>query len=51
MRRISYLKLLEYGKGFLIKLSSNGNVGQPVDVLHDLDLVCLDGGQDQQVPR
>ena len=51
------LKFLEDGKGLLIQLIANGNVGyvwgivvvKAVDVLHDTCTVSLDGSLDQQI--
>ena len=51
------LELLEDGERLLEQLAADGDVGdvrgvvvvEPVDVLHHLGLVGLDGGQDQQV--
>ena len=51
------IKLAEDGKGLLVQLVADGNVGnvgsvvvvQACDVLHDARAVGLDGGQDEQV--
>ena len=55
--RPPHLKLLEDSEGLLVELGADGDVGnvrgvvvvQPVDVLHHLAVVRLDGRQDQQV--
>jgi hypothetical protein len=54
---ITHLKFLEDGERLLVELGPDGDVGnvrrivvvQPVDVLHHLAVVRLDGGQDQEV--
>lgn len=51
------IKLLKDGKGLLIELTADGNVGnirsiiiiQPADVLHHTGVVSFDCCQDQQV--
>ena len=53
----NYLKFLEDGESLFVKFCSDGDVCnvrgvivvQAGDVLHDLGLVRLDGGQDKQV--
>ncbi len=54
---ITHLKFLEYGECLLVELGPDGDVGnirgivvvQPVDVLHHLAVVRLDGGQNEEV--
>ncbi len=54
---ITDLKFLEDGECLLVELGPDGDVGnirgivvvQPVDVLHHLAVVRLDGGQDEEV--
>jgi hypothetical protein len=54
---ITHLKFLEDGECLLVELGPDGDVGnirgivvvQPVDVLHHLAVIRLDGGQDEEV--
>jgi hypothetical protein len=54
---ITHLKFLEDGECLLVELRPDGDVGnvrrivvvQPVDVLHHLAVIRLDGGQDEEV--